>query len=111
MRDRGDELLGIARAGGNDRAAKRQRAAFEDPPAGRQMIGKAVDDDLAGGDARGGEGFCRAPGVAPGGFGFVDPAGRSKEARESLCRRGGEAAERRPGPLHRAPHPISAERE
>ena len=46
MRDRGDQQFGIAGTGGDDRAAKRQRAAFEDPSAGGEVIGKAVDDDL-----------------------------------------------------------------
>ena len=63
MRDRRDELLGVPRPGRNDRAAERHRAAFENPAAGRQVVGEAVDHDLARLDPRGGEGLCRAPGV------------------------------------------------
>src|SRR5208282_6357015 len=51
MRDRGDELFSIAGAGGNDGTTERERAAFQNPPAWRQMIREAVDDDLATGDA------------------------------------------------------------
>ena len=47
MRDRRDELLAVSRPSRNDGAAERDRAALENPPAGRQMIGKAVDHDLA----------------------------------------------------------------
>jgi hypothetical protein len=72
MRDRRDELLGIAGTGGDHGTAERHRAAFENAPARRQVIGKAVGDDVALFDPRRGEGLGRAPGIAAGGFGLVN---------------------------------------
>ena len=108
MRDRRDELFGIAGTGGDHRAAERQRAAFEDPPAGRQVIGKAIDDDLARGDAGRGESLGRAPRIAAGGFRLVNSPGRSEQARERARRRRSETAERRLGGLQRGERRICA---
>ena len=47
MRDRLELLLGIADAAGNDRAAERLRARFQNEAAGREMIGKRVVHDVA----------------------------------------------------------------
>ena len=108
MRDRGDEQLGIAGTGGDDGAAKRERAAFEDPSAGREVIGKAVDDDLARSDAGRGERLGRAPGIAAGGLRLVNSPGRREQTRERARRRHSEAAERRLGGLQLPQSPICA---
>jgi len=46
MRNRFELLLGIADAAGNDRAAKRKRAGFQNEAARREMVGKRVMYDV-----------------------------------------------------------------
>ena len=46
--DHGNLLLGVADAGGNDRAAEGLGAVVHEPGARRQMVGKRVVDDVAG---------------------------------------------------------------
>ena len=111
MRDRRDELLGIAGTGGDHWTAERERAALQNPPARRQVIGKAVDDDLAGGDARRGKGLGRAPGIAAGGFGLVNSPRRGEETRERVDRRSRKPAERRLGALQRRDRRLAQDRD
>ena len=80
--------------------AERERAALENAASGRQVVGEAVDHDLAAFDPRRGEGSRRAPGIVGGGFRLVDAAGRGEQAPERARRRGGERPERRLGALH-----------
>ena len=84
MGDRRDELFGVAGTGWDDWAAERERAALEDPSAGRQVIGKAVDNDVAGGDARRGKHLGRAPRIAADGLRFVDSPGEAKRRGNAL---------------------------
>jgi hypothetical protein len=63
------------------------------------VIGKAIDDDLAGGDAGRGERLGRSPWIASGGLRLVDSARRRKETRERARRRSSKRAERRLGGL------------
>ena len=81
MGDRRDELFGVAGTGRKDGAAERDRTAFEDPPARREVIGKAVDDDLAGDDARSAERLGGTPGIAADRLRFVEfPPARRRDA-------------------------------
>ena len=91
-------------------AAERERAALEDPSAGREVIGKAVDDDLARSDAGRGKRLGRAPGIAAGELRFVNSPGRSEETRERARRRGRERAERRLGGLQRRDRRLAHDR-
>ena len=83
--DRLELLLGIARAGGDDRAAERMRAALHDVAARRQMVGEAVQHDVARAKAR----RAASAGAAP--HGSVAMRLRL----EDRPRRGQQALERR----------------
>jgi hypothetical protein len=100
--DQVELLLGVAGAGRNHHAADRARARVEDEAAGRQVIGKRVEHQVAGAQAGSKERAARAPGIVVPAFRLVDRPGRGEQAAERGQRRrhaGHEAAERRRGLL------------
>ena len=63
---------------------------------GREVVGEAVVDDVAGPEAGGVEGAGEAPVVGPRPFRVVDRPGRGEDAGEARRRRGVQAAEGQP---------------
>src|SRR6185369_5336747 len=62
---------------------------------GREMVGKRVDDQVAGAESACEETARRAPPVGAAALGIVDRPGRDEKLGELLQRRGVQAAERR----------------
>jgi hypothetical protein len=90
--DRRDLHLGLAGARRHHRAAERDRAGFEHRARRREVIGVAVEDDVALAEPSGVEAARGAPPVGARPFGVVDRAGRDEELRGGC---GVQAAERR----------------
>ena len=96
MRDRLELLLGIAGAGGDDRAAERVRARLHDEAARREMIGEGIVHDVAGRGSR--RRRARAPrsrNPCPAPSGSKIGPGDISSRRTLPGRRDVEAAERR----------------
>ena len=93
--DRVDLLFDIARAGRDDGATERVGATLHHVAAGREMIRKCVEDDVALAESGGIHGAGAAPPVPRMAFGFEDRTGRDEQPpqlrRASRC----EAAEGR----------------
>jgi hypothetical protein len=85
--------LGVAGAGREDRAAEGARAALQHHPRGREVVGKAVVQQLAGAEPRGEQRAGEAPVVGGVGLRLVDRAGRGEDARQPRHGRGDHAAE------------------
>ena len=86
-------LLGVAGAAREHAAAQRQRAAFQDPGPGGEVVAEAVVHQVAGLEAGGLQGAGAAPVVGTVAFGFVDGAGRLVDAPRPAHRARGAPAD------------------
>ena len=89
-------LFGIAGTGGDHRAAQRHRAALHDEGARRQMVGEAVEHDVAAHEACGCEGGLRAEHVVAVILDLEDRPRRHEEPPETARRPRGDPREGRP---------------
>ena len=96
MSDRLDLLLGVADPTGNDGTAERMRAGFENEAARREVIGKAIVDDIAWAKAGGKKCARRIPKIPAMAFRLEDRPRRDQQTLEPARRGHGKSAEGRP---------------